>query len=135
MPVSAGSELDRVAQTGAGLQSLNQSDRADTGTTLDATVDPIWGAYLAGLNQLIDQHWQRVAVASTRRTQIRFRVDRQGRVTGLQIMQTSGDPVADQAALEAVRAAAPFAPLPQNAPEEVLTVNFTFTRWLNPASP
>lgn len=121
--------------TGSGLQGSSNTDRPDTGTAVDAAEDPIWGSYLAGLNRLIDQNWQRVAVASTRRTEIRFRVDRQGRVTGLQLLRSSGDPAVDRAALEAVRAAAPFAPLPQTAPEEVLIVNFTFTRGLNPASP
>lgn len=99
---------------------------------MDATEDAAWGTYLSGLNRLIDQHWQRVAVSATRRTRIQFRVNRQGQLTEWNLLESSGDTLADQAAVQAVRAAAPFAPLPQNATEEVLIVNFTFTQWLSP---
>jgi periplasmic protein TonB len=121
---------------GIGLGSRPNANRSGSGTGMDATEDITWGSYLSGLNQLIDQHWQRVAVSATRRTRIQFRVDRQGQLTDWNVLESSGDRAADQAAIQAIRAAAPFAPLPQNATEEVLIVNFTFTQWLSPnASP
>ncbi|MBF2051779.1 MAG: TonB family protein [Leptolyngbya sp. IPPAS B-1204] len=131
---SLGSPISRAIALEGGSEPLN-SNRAAAGSGVDATQDAIWGRYLDTLNRTIDQNWQRVAVEATRRTKIQFRVDRQGQLRDLQIVQSSGDTQADQAALEAIRAAAPFAPLPQNAAEEVLIVNFTFTQWLTPASP
>ncbi|WNZ24864.1 TonB family protein [Leptolyngbya sp. NK1-12] len=131
---SLGSPISRDIALEGGSEPFN-SNRAAANSGVDATQDVIWGRYLDTLNRTIDQNWQRVAVEATRRTKIQFRVDRQGQLRDLQIVQSSGDTLADQAALEAIRAAAPFAPLPQNAAEEVLIVNFTFTQWLTPASP
>lgn len=121
-----------ISIEGQGLSGRANPDRTAAGTGVDAMQDNLWGTYLTSLNRAVDQHWQRVSVAATRRTRIQFRVNRQGRLTDLQVLQSSGDTLADQAAIQAIRAAAPFAPLPQNASEEVLIVNFTFTQWLSP---
>jgi TonB family protein len=120
---------------GSGISGELNANRVGTGVGVDAAQDDLWGGYLAALNRAVEQNWQRVAVAATRRTKIRFQVDRQGRLTDLKLVEPSGDDTADQAAIQAVRTAAPFAPLPQNASEDVLIVNFTFTQWLTPASP
>lgn len=124
-----------LAIEGRGIDGQLNPDRTEVEAGIDAAQDNLWGSYLSALNRTVDQNWQRVSVAATSRTRIQFRVDRQGQLTDLRVLQPSGDPQADQAALDAVRAAAPFAPLPQNASEEVLIVNFTFTQWLTPASP
>lgn len=129
----AESPAHSIALGGEGINGQLNPDRSAAGAGVDAAQDNLWGTYLTALNQAVDQHWQRVTVAATRRTRVQFRVDRRGQVTDLRLLQSSGDTVADQAAIQAVQAAAPFAPLPQNAPEEVLVVNFTFTQWLPPA--
>lgn len=111
-----------------GLQGQLNPNRSGSGTAVDAAQDP-WGGYLASLNRAIDRNWQRVSVAATSRTRIQFRVNQAGEVFDLHLLEPSGNRLADEAALQAVRAAAPFAPLPPNA-EQVLIVNFTFTQWL-----
>jgi periplasmic protein TonB len=136
---SSGSASSLAAQLGNHTVSIEQGtaapfnpNRTATGSGVDAVQNDLWGGYLAALNRTVEQNWRQVSVAATSRTRIQFRVDRQGQVTGLQILEPSGNTVADQAAMQAVRAAAPFAPLPQNATEDTLIVNFTFTQWLNP---
>ncbi|MFM7426655.1 MAG: TonB family protein [Elainella sp.] len=114
--------------TSNGLQGQLNPNRSGPGTGVDAAQDP-WGGYLASLNRAIDQNWQRVSVSATSRTRIQFRVNQAGELFDLRLLETSGNPLADRAALQAVQAAAPFAPLPPNA-EQVLIVNFTFTQWL-----
>jgi TonB family protein len=42
------------------------------------------------------------------------------------VLRSSGYPQADQAALTAVRAAAPFRPLPPNYSDDDATIQFTF---------
>lgn len=123
-PLTASASLE-----GQGLTGQLNSNRAGDGTSVDAVADEVWGDYLSLLNRAINQNWQRVSVADTRRTRLRFRVDRQGNLADLRLVQPSGDALADEAAIQAVRAAAPFAPLPQSASEQVLIVNFTFTQW------
>ncbi len=117
-----------------GAASLNP-DRTAIGAGIDAAQDDVWGGYLAILNRSVELNWSQVSVSATSRTRVQFRVDRQGQLVALQVLERSGNEIADQAAVRAVRAAAPFAPLPQNAPEDLLIVNFTFTQWLNPGAP
>jgi TonB family protein len=116
-----------------GLQGQLNPNRSGPGASVDAAQDP-WGGYLALLNRAIDQNWQRVPVSATSRTRIQFRVDQSGQLSDLRLLESSGNNQADQAALQAVEAAAPFAPLPPNA-EEVLIVNFTFTQWFGNNTP
>jgi periplasmic protein TonB len=123
-PLTASASLEGQGQTG----QLNPN-RSGNGASVDAIADDVWGDYLSILNQAIDQNWRRISVPDTRRTRLRFRVDRQGNLRDLHLVQPSGDALADETALQAVRAAAPFAPLPPNASEQVLIVNFTFTHW------
>lgn len=127
---SDNSSLRAVSIEGQGFGGQINPDRTTAGSGVDAVQDGLWGTYLTTLNRTVDQHWQRVSVAATRRTRVQFRLNRQGRLTDIRVLQSSGDTVADQSAIQAIRAAAPFAPLPANASEEVLIVNFTFTQWL-----
>jgi TonB family protein len=94
---------------------------------VDATRDDVWGDYIAALNQKIDQHWQRISVATTRQSKVKFIVNRQGDLVSAELVQSSGDATADQTAIQAVQTAAPFAPLPEHATENLLIINFTFT--------
>jgi TonB family protein len=128
-PITASAILERQ-----GLSQLN-SNQAGDGSSVDAVQDEVWGNYLSMLNQMVSRNWQRVSGMNIRRTRIRFRVDRQGNLTEISLLQPSGDTAADEAAIQAIRAAAPFAPLPQNASEEVLIVNFTFTQGPFPSAP
>ena len=89
--------------------------------------DEVWDAYLVVLRQRIYQQWQAVSLAKTDRpTKVRFMVDRQGHLTHLELIQSSSDATADQDAIRAVQAAAPFAQLPITSKEDRLRVTFTF---------
>jgi len=89
--------------------------------------DEVWDAYLVVLRQRIYQQWQAVPLAKTDRpTKVRFMVDRQGHLTHLELIQSSSDATADQDAIRAVQAAAPFAQLPITSKEDRLRVTFTF---------
>ncbi len=135
LSVESGSSAAELNQglTPNGLQGRFNPNRSGPGASVDAAQDP-WGGYLASLNRAVDQNWQRVPVAATSRTRVRFRVNQAGELFDLQVLESSGNDRADQAALQAVQAAAPFAPLPPNA-EQVLIVNFTFTQWFGPDAP
>jgi periplasmic protein TonB len=106
-----------------------QPDRAAKPAT---TKDKIWGDYLAALRRKIYREWQ-TSVAIDRPVKVRFAIDRQGRLMDLTLIQSCRDTIADQAALAAVEAAAPFAKLPIAAKEERLRVTFTFDEAVNGA--
>jgi TonB family protein len=81
---------------------------------------------LAALRRKIYREWQALPVMIDRPIKVRFAIDRQGNLMDLVVIQSCGDAIADQAALSAVQAAAPFAKLPIAAQEEQLRVTFTF---------
>lgn len=105
---------------------VNPNRTAEGAIGVDAARDEIWGEYDAQLKRKINQHWQRIDVDVDRQVTVRFEIDRQGRLQQLQIIKSSGSVEADEAALSAVRSASPFQPLPVEASQHTLRVNFTF---------
>jgi periplasmic protein TonB len=113
-----------------GLGNQLNAARVGTGSNVDAVQDARWGSYLASVSSAVDAQWQsknQIVASSIRQTILRLRIERAGGLMHVDLVQPSGDDLADQAAIEAVKAAAPFAPLPQDAEEQVLNINFTFT--------
>lgn len=68
--------------------------------------------YLDRMLALIEARWQRPRTDRPIEALVRFRIGREGRVTGLELLQPSGNDAFDLAALRAVETAAPFPPLP-----------------------
>jgi periplasmic protein TonB len=60
--------------------------------------------------------------------QVSFTVGGGGSVSDIRVVRSSGLPVLDQAALETVRRAAPFPPIPDDRPNWSFTVPLAFTR-------
>jgi TonB family protein len=95
---------------------------------VDAERDPIWGDYLAQMNQQIEQQWQRIQVNVdvTRSVKVRFTVDQSGELTEWEVTQPSGLAIADEAAIQAIQRSAPFEPLPPATNQQPLTRTLTF---------
>ena len=75
--------------------------------------DFTYAYYLDRMLSLIDDNWERPSMGSGVKTVIFFRIGRDGRMTDLQVEQSSGYNSFDLAALRAVQNAAPFPPLPR----------------------
>lgn len=126
--VEADLPSQRPALAGQGLDGQSISNRTALGTaSVDATRDQVLGDYLKALTSKVDQHWQRINIDASRQPIIWFVVNRQGQVMSMKVAQPSGDETADQAALEAIQAAVPFDPLPEQYVGEQLLVKFSFT--------
>lgn len=95
---------------------------------VDAERDPIWGDYLAQMNQQIEQQWQRIQVNVdvTRSVKVRFTVDQAGELIEWEVTQPSGLAIADEAAIQAIQRSAPFEPLPPATNQQPLTRTLTF---------
>lgn len=91
-----------------------------------------WGPYAAEMLRRIRYHWQipelaRLGVAGVVR--IRFFIERDGRVTGLQIEMPSAHPPMDFAARDAILNASPLPPLPADllgTEREGVTITFYY---------
>lgn len=93
---------------------------------VDAMAEPDFGPYIAELQRRIRRNWSPPVEDQSKRVVAVFTISRQGRLMDLRIQQSSGSPQADQAALAAVRASAPFRELPANFRRDSIDVQFVF---------
>ncbi|UCF80331.1 MAG: TonB C-terminal domain-containing protein [Acidobacteriota bacterium] len=85
--------------------------------------------YLDTIQRKIAQTWYKPGTAGVSADAVvYFRIGRGGRITGVELAQSSGSTAYDHAALRAVLGASPMPPLPKRFPGESLGVHFTFLR-------
>jgi TonB family protein len=85
-----------------------------------------YGPYMAKLQKRIKHNWYPPKLGESDRTQVIFKVHRDGSVTDLRLVRPSVNTEADQAALKAVQSAAPVDPLPLGANTDSVDIQFTF---------
>ncbi len=84
-----------------------------------------YGPYIASLQRRIKRSWFPLKSDQSRHVEVLFKIDREGHMSGLRVVRSSGVESADQAALKAVENAAPFRRLPVGSAEHV-DVEFSF---------
>lgn len=127
-PGSAGSSAGGGGGN-SGRGSYNQSGSPGGGggrDGVDAMAEPDFGPYIAELQRRIRRNWAPPVEDRSKRVVALFKVSRDGRLLSLRLQQSSGSPAADQAALAAVRASAPFKQLPPNYRGSDIDVQFIF---------
>ncbi len=90
-----------------------------------AVVPVDFGAYMTQLQARIKRSWFPPKIGRSKRVKVIFNISRDGQLSRLRLVNSSGLTASDQAALKAVEAAAPFMPLPKGAPADV-DIEFTF---------
>jgi TonB family protein len=129
-PDGLGSVQPAVAP--AGPASVPHIDRRGTDTERgigkgDDNVKtlPDFGPYMAELQRPIKRNWQPPKDPNSRQVVVEFTIFKSGELGSVHISRSSGMSVNDQAAISAIRAAAPFMPLPKHADDSV-DIQFTF---------
>ncbi|MDJ0702092.1 MAG: TonB family protein [Leptolyngbyaceae cyanobacterium MO_188.B28] len=113
--------------TAQGTPQLFNPNQTGSAQGVGAVRDDLWGAYLARVHQSIVGQWSRIQIDQTRQTRVLFTINSQGALVGsVRLTQSSGFRMADQSALQAVRAAAPFGAFPPGTDKPSLTISFTF---------
>jgi TonB family protein len=113
----------------AGSGSYNQNGSPGGGggrAGIDAQEEPDFGPYVAELQRRIRRNWAPPVEDRSKRVVVLFHISRDGRLLNPQIQQSSGSPTADQAAIAAVRASAPFRTLPPAFRGNDIAVQFIF---------
>jgi protein TonB len=129
-PAAAGPAGEGAA--GAPAESLGSPDGVAGGVAFGAAVAGVdnpsftYGYYLDQMLALIQRQWVRPALGSGIEALVTFRIQRDGRLTELQVATSSGYNSFDLAALRSVQAASPLPPLPQGYPHSSLGVNLIF---------
>ncbi len=96
----------------------------DRATEPTKAVDPDFSQFMADLQRRIKRSWF-PPKGPTQKTVLRFSINQNGTMSDLKLQTSSGISTYDQAALTAVKNAAPFRRLPEGAPSSV-NVEFTF---------
>jgi periplasmic protein TonB len=119
---------DQIASLGSGLIG-------DTGITAKNTIpmdsrNPLYLDYLGRLKARIQAEWgypeeaRRVGMGGE--LQMLFTLNKSGTLVNIRLLQSSGQPVLDNEALRAVKAAAPFDPFPPQMGEDAFNIHGTF---------
>jgi TonB family protein len=117
-----------VARSGGGGNGSGEQGNPDDGPgrpSVEARKDVDFGPYMADLQRRIKRAWFPPKGNESKRVKVVFKVHKDGQMTNLRILISSGLQIADAAALKAVENAAPFRPLPDGAPNDV-DIEFTF---------
>lgn len=121
-PASAGS-----AATGTGqLRSGNPEAGSAKNPGVNVQQDIDFGPFMADLERRIKRNWQPPRAGDSKKVKVRFYLRRDGRLVNMELLQSSGDGESDEAAMTAIRMAAPFRPFPPAVREDILPIEFTF---------
>jgi TonB family protein len=112
-------------QNKTGKGDLSNPDNGRGADSPEAVKQVDFSLYMAELQRRIKRVWFPPKIARSKRVQVIFKVHRNGEMTNLRLANSSGLTAADEAALKAIEAAAPFHPLPAGAPTDV-DIEFTF---------
>ncbi len=119
---------DQIASLGSGL-SGDADEPAKRTIHLDSR-DPVYLPYLARLKQRIQREWVYPEEAWSRGVSgdllLVFTLNKNGSLTNLRLVQSSGFPILDQEALRAIKQSAPFDPFPPQMGEEPWNISAAF---------
>ncbi len=127
--IAVAPSVGRGPAGGGSSSGNNEAGNPDDGPGRDRSVaarkDVDFGPYMADLQRRIKRAWFPPKGNESKRVKVVFKVHRDGQMTNLRMLNSSGLAIADQAALKAVENAAPFRQLPDGAPDDV-DIEFTF---------
>jgi len=78
------------------------------------------------LEQRIKRNWTPPEVNSSKHIVVTFTIERDGKLLNHKITKSSGSPLADEAALNAIKLTSPFKPLPSEFEGQNVPIEFTF---------
>lgn len=115
-----------MAGSGNSSSLSNPQDGPGLSPGVDVEQDVDFGPFMADLERRIKRNWMPPRGNENRRVTLLFYLSRDGRVMKVETSKSSGEEDADQAAIAAVQASAPFMPFPPQVKEDILPVEFTF---------
>lgn len=114
-------------------QDADTGEEGETGSTTERTIsldsqDSRFASYLLGVKRRIENIWDYPPEARglTGNLVVTFGITRDGRLSDLQLIETSGIAPLDNEAIRAIREAAPFAPFPERMKYERLNIRAAF---------
>jgi TonB family protein len=144
-PVSPGTAIEQAGRAALANRGGYGGDNGDFGLSqgsqarqlgavdvLSDTMGIDFGPYLSRITREVRENWYRIMPDSVRlglkkgKLAIQFYILRDGRVTGMQLTDPSGDVVLDRAAWGGITASDPFPQLPNEFAGQYLNLRFRF---------
>lgn len=85
-----------------------------------------FSGYMDSVRTKLQKNWIPPDFLEEGHVRVLFKVDRNGRVLSADIIESSGDKIYDESALEALKKAQPFGNFPPQSLRESLTINYSF---------
>ena len=96
-------------------------------TSGNENVSPkIWETYMEQVERKIKANWHPIKDEKAKKIVVFFSIAKDGRLISSKIIQSSGDLLTDNIALESIKMSAPFKPLPVEFKGESVPIEFTF---------
>lgn len=122
-----GTGTGRGTGTGGGTGSGGGNPGGGGGRPgIDAIKEPDFGPYMRELQRRIKMNWDPPKGNESKRVVLLFKIAKDGRLLSCSVFKSSGLQNADAAALNAVKLAAPFRPLPPEFKGQNIDIQFTF---------
>lgn len=93
---------------------------------IDAVREPDFGPYMRELQRRIKMNWEPPKGNESKRVVLLFKIAKDGRLLSVSVFKSSGLQNVDQAAINAVKVAAPFRALPPEYRGQNIDIQFTF---------
>ena len=126
-----GGTLSKDARQAQLDQEANTTRNAPGPTQLAARQEVDLGPYLANLRRRVQERWNPHTPDQQRQAVIGFTINRDGQISNMRVLQTSGNAQTDTETILAIQRAAPFGALPEQYPHNKLEIEFTFNIYVN----
>lgn len=82
--------------------------------------------YMSSVRESLQKNWHPPDIIQEGHVTVLFKLDRGGRIISSQILESSGNEIFDESALDALKRSEPFGNFPEQSPREALTINYSF---------
>ena len=82
--------------------------------------------YMQSINAKLQKNWIVPDMLEEGHLRVLFKIDKEGNVISGDILESSGNPIYDESAVNAIHKSEPFGRFPENSNRETITVNYSF---------
>lgn len=82
--------------------------------------------YMSNVRHSLQKNWLAPDILEEGHVRVLFKIDRHGNVISGDILESSGNKIFDESAVNAIHKSEPFGEFPQNTTRETLTINYSF---------
>ena len=92
----------------------------------NSQVQADFSEYMNNLKSKLQKNWVTPDFLEDGHIRVLFKIDREGNVIAGDILESSGNPVFDESAINAIHKSEPFGKFPENSSRQTLTINYSF---------